>query len=296
MAGQGSPTVRRRRLAAELREIRLSRGKSGDIVAAALNWSPAKVSRYELARTGLKPREVERLLDYYEVAGTRRARLLALAEDATQKGWWEEYSDSIAPDLLQLIGLEQEASSIAMWQNDIVPGLLQTESYARHIMSSYSQVEPTPPSVIERRVRVRMRRQEVISRDPPPELTIVLDESILFRRVGDEPLMNEQLTRLARIAELPNATLRVLPIAADHGLLLPSYSIFRFGTEADAMLPDVVTAEGLRDAFYEVEETETYMHRRAFEVILRASIDPAASLARILDAVQTHWQSAGPDP
>jgi hypothetical protein len=133
----------------------------------------------------------------------------------------------------------------------------------------------------------------VITRDPFPELTIVLDESILLRRVGDEPLMNEQLMRLARVGELPNVTLRILPIAADHGLTLPPYAIFRFGPEAaDAMLPDVVTGEGLRSAFYEEEETETYMHRRAFEALLRASIEPTASLAGILDTVQAHWPSA----
>ncbi|HEX3490153.1 MAG TPA: helix-turn-helix transcriptional regulator [Streptosporangiaceae bacterium] len=296
MAGQGSPTVRRRRLAAELRDIRLSRGESGDIVAAALNWSPAKISRYELARTGLKPGEVERLLDYYEVAGPRRARLLALAEDAARKGWWEEYSDVITPDLVQLIGLEEEASSISIWQSDIVPGILQTESYARHVMSAYSQVEPTPPSVIERRVRVRTRRQEVITREPPPQLAVILDESALIRRVGDEPLMSEQLMHLAQVAELPNVTLRILPIAADHTLLLPSYSIFRFGPEADAMLPDVVRSEGLRNEFYEEGEINTYLHRRGFEVLLGASMEPAASLARILDTVQTHWQSAEEAP
>ena len=89
MTVPGSPTVRRRRLAAELREIRESKGKSGDAVAAALKWSPSKISRYELARTGLKPREVERLLDYYEITGSRRTLLLELAEDATHKGWWE---------------------------------------------------------------------------------------------------------------------------------------------------------------------------------------------------------------
>src|ERR1700744_4013398 len=91
MIAHGSPTVRRRRLAAELREIRESKGKSGDAVAAALKWSPSKISRYERARTGLQPREVERLLDYYQITGSRRALLLELAQDASHKGWWEEY-------------------------------------------------------------------------------------------------------------------------------------------------------------------------------------------------------------
>ena len=142
MTVPGSPTVRRRRLAAELREIRESRGKSGDTVAAALKWSPSKISRYERARTSLQPREVQRLLDYYQITGSRRALLLELAEDAAQKGWWEEFADSLSADYQQFIGLEHEARSMAIWHVDVITGLLQTEAYARHIISSYSKVEP----------------------------------------------------------------------------------------------------------------------------------------------------------
>src|SRR6266704_4829998 len=161
----GSPTVRRRRLAAELREIRESKGKSGDAVAAALKWSPSKISRYERARTGLRPREVERLLDYYQITGSHRELLLGLAEDATQKGWWEEFADSLSEDYQQFIGLEHEAASMSIWHVDVVTGLLQTEDYARHIIGSYSRVEPVPPGMIGRLVRGRMRRQQVLSRD-----------------------------------------------------------------------------------------------------------------------------------
>ena len=138
MAAPGSPTVRRLRLAAELRGIRERKGKSGDAVAAALKWSPSKISRYERARTGLQPREVEKLLDYYEVTGQQRSDLLKLASDAAQKGWWEESADSISVDYQQFIGLEHEATSIAVWHLNVVSGLLQTEAYARHIISSYS--------------------------------------------------------------------------------------------------------------------------------------------------------------
>src|SRR6266704_1418134 len=186
MTMPGSPTVRRRRLAAELRAIRESKGKSGDTVAAALRWSPSKISRYELARTGLKLQEVEKLLDYYGVTGSRRAVLLALAKDAAQKGWWEEYSDSLSADYQQFIGLEHEASSIAIWHVAVVPGLLQTEAYARHIISSYSQVEPIAPGMIERLVKVRMQRQRALTRESAPQLSVVLDESILRRRIGNE--------------------------------------------------------------------------------------------------------------
>src|SRR5579863_2543044 len=200
MTTPGSPTVRRRRLAAELREIRESKGKSGDSVAAALKWSPSKISRYERARTGLRPKEVERLLDYYEITGPRRALLLGLAEDAAQKGWWEEFGDSLSEDYRQFIGLEHEATSIAIWHVDVVTGLLQTEAYARQIISSYSKVEPVAPGMIGRMVRVRMQRQQVLNRDDL-ELSVVLDESILKRRIGDASVMHDQLQHLARAAE-----------------------------------------------------------------------------------------------
>ena len=232
MTVPGSPTVRRRRLAAELREIRESKGKSGDAVAAALKWSPSKISRYERARTGLQPREVERLLDYYEITGARRTLLLALAQDAAQKGWWEEFADALSPDYQQFIGLEHEASSIAIWHVDVVPGLLQTQAYARHIIGSYSRIEPIAPGMVERLVRVRMRRQQVLNREPGLQLSVVLDESVLRRRIGDELVMYEQLQRLVREADRPNLTLQVLPLDAQHTVFGESFVILSFGSDS----------------------------------------------------------------
>ena len=137
MIAPSSPTVR------PLAGRRTSRdqggqGKSGDTVAAALKWSPSKISRYERARTGLRPREVERLLDYYQITGDRRALLIGLAEDAAQKGWWEEFADSLSDDYQQFIGLEHEAASMSIWHVDVVTGLLQTEEYAAH----HQQLQP----------------------------------------------------------------------------------------------------------------------------------------------------------
>jgi transcriptional regulator with XRE-family HTH domain len=291
MSAPSSPTVRRRRLAAELRSIRESRGKSGDAVAAALRWSPSKISRYERARTGLQPREVERLLDYYEITGTRRALLLALAEDAAQKGWWEEFADSLSDEYQQFIGLEHEATSIAIWHVDVVAGLLQTEAYARHIISSYSRVEPIPPGMIGRLVRVRMRRQQVLNRDGL-QLSIVLDESILKRRIGDESVMYEQLQRLVREADQPNVTLQVLPLAAQHTVFGESFVIFGFGSDGDALLQDVVSTEHLRSGFSLEGEKETYLHRIAFQMLAEASLDPVASRALILETAQSHWSGS----
>jgi len=290
MIAPGSPTVRRRRLAAELRGIREDKGKSGDAVAAALKWSPSKISRYERARTGLRPREVERLLDYYEITGPRRALLLGLAEDAAQKGWWEEFTDSLSEDYKQFIGLEHEATSMAIWHVDVVTGLLQTEDYARHIIGSYSQVERVAPGMIGRLVRVRMRRQQVLNRDGL-QLSVVLDESVLKRRIGDEPVMYDQLMRLVKEADRPNLTLQVLPLDAQHSVFGESFVIFSFGQDADAMLQDVVSTEHLRSGFTLEGERDTYLHRIAFQMLSEAALDPVASRALILETAES-WSGA----
>ncbi len=284
--------MRRRRLAAELRAIREGKGKSGDVVAAALRWSPSKISRYELARTGLKLGEVERLLDYYEITGPRRSLLLTLAKDASQKGWWEEYADFLSADYQQFIGLEHEASSIDIWHVEVVSGLLQTEAYARHIIGSYNQVEPIAPGMIERLVKVRMQRQQVLDREPGMQLSVVLDESILKRRVGSDHVMYEQIKRLIRDADRPNVTLRILPLNAQHSVFGESFVIFRFGPDNDAILQDVVSAEHLKNDFSVEGERETYLHRIAFQMLLGAALDPASSRELMVETAESYWSDA----
>jgi hypothetical protein len=240
----------------------------------------------------LRPREVERLLDYYQITGPRRALLLALAEDAAQKGWWEDSADILSEDYQQFIGLEHEATSIAVWHVDVVPGLLQTEDYARHVISSYSRVEPIAPGMIGRMVRVRMRRQQVLDRHGL-QLSVVLDESILKRRIGNAPVMYEQLQRLAREADRPNMTLQILPLDAEHTVVGESFVIFVFGTDTDAMLQDVVSTEAMRSGFILEGERETYLHRIAFQTLTEASLDQAASKALILETAESYWSGAG---
>jgi transcriptional regulator with XRE-family HTH domain len=291
MTAPASPTVRRRRLAAELRGIREEKGKSGDAVAAALKWSPSKISRYERARTGLRPREVARLLDYYQITGPRRALLLGLAEAAAQKGWWDEFADSLSEDYQQFIGLEHEAASMAIWHVDVVTGLLQTEAYARHIIGSYSGVEPMAPGMIGRMVKVRMRRQRVLDRKDL-QLTVVLDESVLRRRIGDESVMYEQLQRLVQEADRPNLTVQILPLSARHTVFGESFVIFGFIDDDDVMLPDVVIAEQLRSSVTLEGERETHLHRIAFHTLSEAALDPAESRALILQTAESCWSGA----
>jgi transcriptional regulator with XRE-family HTH domain len=288
----GSPTVRRRRLAAELRSIRESRGKSGDSVAAALKWSASKISRYERARTSLRPKEVERLLDYYEITGSRRELLLGLAQDAAQKGWWEEFGDSLSEDYQQFIGLEYEASAMSIWHVDVVTGLLQTEAYARHIIGSYSRVEPIPPGVVGRMVNVRMRRQQVLQREGL-ELSVILDESVLQRRIGNDAVMYEQLQRLATESERPNVTLQILPLNAQHGVFGESFVIFGFRVDGESTPQEVVSIEEMRRGFIFEEERETYLHRIAYQVLAESALDPDASRSLILDTAKSFWSGDG---
>jgi transcriptional regulator with XRE-family HTH domain len=292
MTMPSSPLVRRRRLAAELRALREAKGKGGDAVAAALKWSPSKISRYELARTGLRPMDVARLLDYYEVTGPRRAFLLGLAEEAAKKGWWEDYADFLSSDYQQFIGLEHDAVSMAIWYVEAVPGLLQTEAYARHIIGGYNQVDPIAPGMVERLVRIKLRRQQVLTREPAPDVSLVLDESVLTRRVGGPQIMHEQLSRLAREAGQPHITLRILPLGADHTVFGASFTLFGFGTRDDAVLHDVVTTEQLTTAFTIEGERDTYLYSIAFQQLAAAALDPASSRALIVDTAASYRKNS----
>lgn len=284
----GSPTVRRRRLAAELRAIRERRRENLQAVATSLRWSTSKLSRYELG-SGLKPSEVASLLDHYQVTGVLREHLLGLAQEASRKGWWEEYSDVSSAEYREFIGLEAEASSIAVWHVEVVTGLLQTKRYARSLLTEYSRVEPIAPAIIERRVELRMRRRQVLEKEPQLNLIIVLDESVLKRQYGDESVMYEQLQSLAAEAERPNITLRILPLRTPHPVSAESFVIFSFGPKDDAILHDVVAAEGLKTSFYIENQQETYLHLLVFNTLLEAALDATASRDLIIQTAESHW-------
>lgn len=291
MAEQSSPTVRRRRLAAELRRLRETKGRSGEAVARALHWSPSKVSRYERAKTGLRPTEVKLLLDYYGVTGEHRDMLLALAEDASQRGWWEEHADTLSEHYQQFIGLEHEATSVAIWHVDVVAGLLQTEAYARHIIASYDRVEPTAPSQVRRLVQVRLRRQQLLDR-AALQASVVLDESVLFRRIGSDLVMYEQLQHLAKECDRPNLTLQVLPLDGQRTVIGESFVLFGFRTDDDAVHQDVVATEQMCSGSILEGERETHLHRVAFRALTEAALSPADTKRLILETAESRWNGA----
>jgi hypothetical protein len=162
---------------------------------------------------------------------------------------------------------------------------------SRHIIGSYSRVEPMAPGLTGRMVKVRMRRQQVLSREDL-QLKVVLDESVLRRRIGDESVMYEQLQRLVQEADRPNLTVQILPLSARHTVFGESFVIFGFIDDDDVMLPDVVIAEQLRSSVTLEGERETHLHRIAFQTLSDAALDPAESRALILQTAESCWSGA----
>ncbi|QFG23954.1 helix-turn-helix transcriptional regulator [Actinomadura sp. WMMB 499] len=282
MSGTRGPSVRQRRLAAELRRLREGRRLTGDDVALRLDWSTAKVSRIENARTGAKIVDVRRLLDLYEVAGDRRDDLLALARDAEERGWWEDYRDLPRP-LADFIALESEASAVREWGSTVFPGLLQTEAYARHVIGGWSELATLPPQELRRRVEVRMRRQGLLRGPRPLELSVVLDEAVLQRRIGDAEVMRAQLDRLCAFTELPNVTVQILPLGVAHSVLAETFIILEFSPVHDVVFNDIVHTESLTISHL-AEESVTYMYRLAYTTLAGQALDPARSRQRIIEA------------
>jgi hypothetical protein len=291
VAAVGSPTVRRRRLAAELRRLR-GNNRTGGEIARALGWSPAKISRYELGQGGFPLDEVGKLLDFYGVTEPRRTHLLDLAADANARGWWEDYADVLEPAFIEFIGLEAEAFSMMYWQPLVIPGLLQTRNYAMNIMSGYEDAIPTPPGILQRRVQVRMIRQDLLThREPPPQLSAVVDESVLLRSFGGRDVMRAQMNHLAQMMELPNIDVRVLPLRRENPLIADAFVLFDYGAEreGDGRLGDVVCTESLRSELYIEGETDTYRYRQFFKALHAASLPLEQSRDLILRTGEQLW-------
>jgi transcriptional regulator with XRE-family HTH domain len=238
------PTVLRIALGGQLRDLRVSKGITREAAGDHIRGSHAKISRLELGRTGFKERDIRDLLTLYGVSDAEeRERFLDLARQANEPGWWHRYSDLLPSWFGTYLGLEQAASKIRTYEAHLVPGLLQTPEYARAVMSlGYEDAD------MDRRVQVRIRRQEVLHRADPPTIWAIIDEAALHRPVGGSRVHREQMEHLIELAELPNVTVQVLPYSAgEHAAAGSSFSILRF---AEAELPDIVYLEHLTSALY----------------------------------------------
>ncbi|MFF5208653.1 helix-turn-helix domain-containing protein [Streptosporangium sp. NPDC000396] len=269
MRRAASPTVRRRRLASELRRLRERRQLTLEEVAERLAWSATKVSRIETCRVGVTLKDVGRLLDFYEVSASRREELIDLARDSRKKGWWQAYDD-LPTEYATYIGLEAETASMRGFAAMIVPGLLQTEEYARAVIRGALVI--SPPGEIERRVEVRMARQTLLFRDNPLRFWTILDEATIRRAIGDSAVMQCQLKRLLEVADLPNITVQVLPFAVGaHAATGGAFHILEFPQPAD---PGVVFVENLTGNLYVEREADVYRYTVAFDHLCAKALDP----------------------
>jgi transcriptional regulator with XRE-family HTH domain len=290
VAGYRSPNVRRRRLAAELRRLRERAGFIGEEVARRLEWSTSKVSRLERGQSGVKRTDLRRLLDLYRVDARRREELLALAEESQPSGRLKAISAGLPEDHVQFLSFEAEAESVWNWQPQIVPGLLQTEDYARAVMLGWHSMFTAPPSEVERRVEARRLRQQVLQRDPPLQLSVVMDESVLHRKLGEASVMRAQLEHIVEVSRLPNIKVRVLPLKSDPPVTTGAFTYVKFPQLHDVPLSDIVTFEHLTGTDQVEDQDETYKYGVAFQALEESALGLDQSREELVRVATEEWR------
>ncbi|MFF0718004.1 helix-turn-helix domain-containing protein [Micromonospora sp. NPDC003816] len=273
------PTVLRMLLGAQLRRLRESRGVTREKAGWEIRSSESKISRMELGRVGFKERDVADLLTLYGVtAEQERGALLKLARGANNPGWWHRYGDVLPAWFQSYLGLEAAAALIRSYEVQFVPGLLQTREYARAVvLLGHGQASPAE---IDRRVDLRMRRQEVLHRAKPPRLWAVVDEAALRRPIGGPQVMRGQLEALLKATRTPNVRVQVIPFAAGgHAAAGGAFTILRFG---DQDLPDIVYIEQLTSAIYLDKREDLDFYAVAMERLC-VEAEPPERTAEILE-------------
>jgi len=269
MAPQSSPTVKRRRLAAELRRYREASRLTIEQVAERLEWSSGKISKIENARVSVLPRDVKFLLGVYGVdEGTERELLLVLAKESRQRGWWQQYGDAVPEWFGVYIGLESEATSVSSYHGEYVTGLLQTPDYARAVHRA-TLIRATDQE-IDQIVQVRIARQERLESPDAPQLWVVLNEAVIRRMVGSRAVMHDQLQRLVGASQARNITLQVLPFTAGaHAAMDSPFRILGFTEPADA---DIVYVEYATGSLYLERPAEVARYRLMFDHLRAAAL------------------------
>jgi len=264
--------VTRRRLRTELRRLRDAKGFAQEYVADEMEWSVSKLIRIENGSVGISTNDLRALLELYGVDEADRGDLVELSRASRQRMWWSRYQKFLAPTYLEFIGFEADAARILTFQPMIVPGLLQTEAYARAV-NAVTGVSSDGDEGDEARIQVRLTRQQEIFGEgaPPTEYLAVVDESVLRRPVGGAEVMGAQLDRLVALARRPSIEVCVLPVEVGaHPGLTGGFSILTYADDADG---DVVYVDGGPNQVILREQTERVDgYRRAFNRILELSV------------------------
>jgi transcriptional regulator with XRE-family HTH domain len=273
------PTVERRRLALELRRLRAQSQRTIHDVAARLECSAGKVSRIETGAVGVRIQDVREMLDLYGVHGQHREDLLELVRRSRRRAWWHGYTDVVPPDSAKFYGLEDGAATIDEHRVALVPGLLQTDRYARALIGAATDA---PAEVVERRIALRRERRRLLERPDPPTFTAVLGEAVLYERIGGPHVLAEQLRYLVEAASRPAITIMVRPF--DRGAHPASgvpFVLFGFADPAD---PSVAYLEMPTRNIHIDAAAEVDTYRAAFATARAGALSSADSLRLIAAA------------
>lgn len=270
-----SPTVRQRELGKRLRDLRGRHGLTVEQVAEQLLCSATKVSRLETGARRPSLRDVRDLCQLYGVDEATANELMSLARGAREQGWWTKYEDL---DLDPYIGLEQDAVSITCYSMYYVPGLLQTAEYANVIISAISP--QMDPDVLRQRIEARLHRQQILEQGNRPRYRVLLDEAVLYRRVGGTAVMTAQLERILEAERRAQMTVHVIPFdLGAHASQDSNFVLLEF--EEDSNLSPVVYVEGLTGGQVLERKLEIARYREAIEHLRDSALSPRESLQRI---------------
>jgi transcriptional regulator with XRE-family HTH domain len=275
-----NPTLRARRLALELTRRREASRLTREEVASQLEWSTSTIFRIETGRTRPQPGNVRVLLDLYGVTGAEREGLIQLAREARQPGWWHSFRDVLPNPYEVYIGLEGGAASIRNFEPVAIPGLLQTADYARATFKNGPR--ELEHDDIERRVEVRMVRQQILARSDRPRLWVVVDEAVIRRVVGGPAVMRDQLRHLVSAADQGKTTIQVVPYSAGaHAGTSGPFVVLDF---PKAAAPATVYVETLAGDIYFEQSADVERYTIAFERLLAAALHPDESVHLIEQA------------
>ncbi|WP_281919249.1 helix-turn-helix domain-containing protein [Nocardia sputorum] len=280
--GTTGSTMPRRQLGRHLRDLRNRAGMTTRVAAQQLEWSEAKIWRIETGQTSLRGLDVEAMCKVYGAPPDLLEPLRALARDTKAKGWWTAYGDVIPEGFDVYIGLEEAAGRLFTYENELVPGLLQTEGYTRAVCTAAHP--ELSADEIDRRVRLRQARQALVTRpDAPLELDALIDEAVLRRRIGGPEVTAGQLDHLLRMAELPNVRIRLVPGDCGYhdGMASGRFVLLEFPDSGEPPEPPVVYLEAFTGPVYVDKEHEIARFRSAFASIEAAAVDPRARIEEV---------------
>lgn len=270
------PTVRRRRLGSELRRLREARTMKLEVVADQLGLAASTLSRIETGKAPTKTAYLTALLEMYGVTDPQQRQVLIdMAREGHRKGWWAVYDDVLPTGFGIYVGLEAEAAGLRIYETQVVSGLLQTQDYARAVLREVNKKDS--PEQVQRFAELRLKRQSVFEREEPPDVWLILDESVIRRPVGGPEVMARQLKHLVEAGQWPSITLQILPFSSGaHPALTGPFTILEFPERAD---PDVVHFDSWGGPIYLEKDKEVRACTEAFDRLRAAALSPADSLS-----------------